>query len=120
MHWSALFSLEYLDLVQVTVIDPMHNIFLRTAQCILDRAWLNCDPPKITKMQLGELQSKIDAVPLPADMGRIPLKVASRFTLFMADQWKMWTLIYSTLVLCDILSENDWCIWQDFVDAISI
>ena len=85
LHWSTLWRLDYLDLPRATVVDPMHNLFLGTAQWILDRAWLNSDLPKITKTQLCEIQQKVDLTPLPADMGRIPLKITSGFGLFTAD-----------------------------------
>jgi len=98
----------------------MHNLFLGTAHRILDRAWLNSEPPRITRSQIQEIQKTIDATPLPSDMGRIPLKVASGFSSFTSDQWRTWTLVYSTLTLRDVLDEEDRRIWQDFVDAVSI
>ena len=120
IRWTELARLSYLDLCRATVVDPMHNLFLGTARRILDRAWLNSEPPRITKSQIEEIQKAIDATPLPSDMGRIPLKVASGFASFTADQWRTWTLVYSTLTLRNVLGEEDRRIWQDFVDAVSI
>ena len=120
IRWTEFARLPYLDLCRATVVDPMHNLFLGTAHRILDRAWLNSEPPRITRSQIQEIQKTIDATPLPSDMGRIPLKVASGFSSFTSDQWRTWTLVYSTLTLRDVLDEEDRRIWQDFVDAVSI
>ena len=45
------------------------------------------------------LQSKVDSINPPPGIGRIPSKVGSEFTSFIADEWKHWTLLYSVYAL---------------------
>jgi hypothetical protein len=51
--------LPYLDLCRATIVNLMHNLFFGTARRILDRAWLNSEPPRITKSQIEEIQQAI-------------------------------------------------------------
>ena len=74
----------------------------------------------ISTNNLKRIQSIIDNTPPPSDIGRIPLKIASRFAGFTADQWKSWCLIYSTLALRDILPEAHRSYWQSFIDCLSL
>ena len=55
IRWTELAHLSYLDLCRTTVIDLMHNLFLGTARRILDHAWLNSEPPRITKSQIKKI-----------------------------------------------------------------
>ena len=73
--------------------------------------------PLISTNDLKKIQSIIDTTPPPSDIGLIPLKIASRFAGFSADQWKSWCLIYSTLALRDILPERH---QQSFIDCLSL
>ncbi|CAG8570595.1 12994_t:CDS:10 [Ambispora leptoticha] len=120
IRWTCLLELPYIDIPRFTTIDPMHNIFLGTSKRIMQRAWMNDNFPKIGIKQLYEIQSLIDATPLPVDMGRINFKITSGFNALTADQWKTWVLIYSTYVLHQFLDEADRQCWQAFVTAVSI
>ena len=97
----------------------MHNLYLGTAKQMM-KEWTSGEQPLISAHDLKKIQNIIDNTPSPSDIGRIPLKIALRFAGFMADQWKSWCLIYSTLALRDILPENHRCYWQSFIDCLSL
>ncbi|CAG8807703.1 1379_t:CDS:2, partial [Dentiscutata erythropus] len=61
----------------------------------------------ISKNQLINIQNIVNNSPPPASIGRILYKIASSFSGFTSDQWKTWTLIYSTMALRDILPIQD-------------
>ncbi|CAG8617074.1 2755_t:CDS:2 [Funneliformis caledonium] len=72
----------------------------------------------ISIYDLKRIQSIIDNTSPPLDIDRIPLKIASRFAGFTADQWKSWCLIYSTLeqtiISCKKIEDGDLAI-KDFL-----
>lgn len=114
-RYSILLKLPYFDPIRMTIIDPMHNLYLGTAKHILKSVWLEQD--LITKKQLESIQSRVDSVHVPSKVGRIPSKIASSFSGFTADQFKNWTNIYSLFALYDILPTEDFECWKHFVLA---
>jgi hypothetical protein len=108
-----------MDLQRFTIIDPMHNLYLGTAKRIMKK-WTSGNQPLISIHDLKNIQAIINATPPPSDIGRIPFKIASQFAGFTADQWKSWCLIYSTLALRNILSEEHRQYWQSFIDCLSL
>ena len=48
-------------------------------------------------------------IKIPADLGRIPYKIATGegFSGFTADQWKMFIMVYTTPIMWDLLDEDD-------------
>ncbi|CAG8759553.1 36450_t:CDS:10, partial [Gigaspora margarita] len=52
------------------------------------------------------------------DMGCINLKIASGFDALIADQWKIWVLVYSTYALYQFLDEDNQRYWQAFSQRI--
>lgn len=119
IRWTPLMRLPYMDIQRFTVIDPMHNLYLGTAKRLMKK-WTSGDNPLISTRELKIIQDIIDTTLPPSDIGRIPLKIASGFAGFTADQWKSWCLIYSTLALRDILPEDHRYYWQSFVDCLSL
>ena len=93
----------------------MHNLFLGTAKTMLKKVWL----PRglITDRQFSLLQTRVDAMAIPSDIGRIPRKIMSSFSSFTAEQWKNWTIIYSMFALRGVLPQADYVCWQTFVLA---
>lgn len=118
IRWTPLVKLPYIDIQRFIVIDPMHNLYLGTAKRMM-KTWTSGEQPLISIYDLKKIQNIINATPPPSDIGRIPLKIASQFAGFSADQWKSWCLIYSTLTLRDILPEEHRRYWQSFVDCLS-
>ena len=60
----------------------------------------------INHAHITVIQNVVDQFVTPADVGRIPRKISSGFTSFTADQWKIWTLIFSQIALKPIVPEN--------------
>ena len=85
VRYSELLRLPYFDCVRFTVIDPMHNLFLGTAKRVME-TWLKSSV--LSQADLELIQSKVDAVLVPTNIGRIPGKIARSFSGFTADQWK--------------------------------
>ena len=63
--------------------------------------------------QLNEIQSRVDAFCCPLDIGRIPYKLASNASGLKADQWKNWTLYFSSYALKNILLHQDYNLHLD-------
>ena len=69
----------------------MHNLVLGTAKHIMS-VWMSTGI--IDKSYYTHIQDKVDAFVTPAEVGRIPSKIASGFSGFTAEQWRNWALIY--------------------------
>jgi hypothetical protein len=74
----------------------MHCLFLRIAYWIVKRLWI--DNGKITKSDLDLMEKRAKTIKVPADLGQISYKIATRegFSGYTADQWKSFILIYAT------------------------
>lgn len=117
VRWTELFRLNYFDPIIHHTIDPMHCLFLGIAKTMtkhyLTSGLIDADG-------LQGLQSAIDMVRVPHTIGRIPNKILSGFSSFTADQWKNWTLIYSSSVLRPVLPASHYQLWMKFVHAVSL
>lgn len=116
-RWSELFELEYFDPIRGHSIDPMHCLFLGIAKTVT-KHYLTTG--LIPKAKIKSLQAAVDMIRVPSSIGRIPRKISSGFASFTADQWKNWTLIYSPLVLRDVLPTKHYRIWMTFVNATKL
>ena len=102
VRYSELLRLPYFDCIRFTVVDPMHNLFLGTAKHVME-TWM--DESILTSADLQKVQEKVDAVPVPTNIGRIPGKIAKSFSGFTADQWKTWVTVFSPYALYGILPD---------------
>ena len=98
----------------MSVIDPMHNVLLGTAHHVVS-VWKT-----LGFLDLKKVQERVDAFVTPSDVGRIPLKIQSGFSLFTADQWRNWTLLYSLCSLKGIIPHQHYDCWLLFVKAASL
>ena len=114
-RYSTLLDLPYFDPIRMTIIDPMHNLYLGTSKHILKNVWMSKD--LITPSDLSVIQDRIDSMQVPRYVGRIPYKIASSFSGFTADQFKSWTNYFSLICLRDILPDDHLKCWQLFVMA---
>ena len=92
----------------------MHNLLLVTSKNIV-KLWINRKILKPQDLETIEARSKL--LSFPYDVGRIPCKIASSFSGFMADQWRIWTTVISPIVLTGILPVDDHNCWLLFVNA---
>lgn len=116
-RWSKLFELPYFDPIKHHTVDPMHCLFLGIAKT-MTKHYIKSGI--ISKAQLDELQTIVNKIQVPATVGRIPLKIVSGFSSFTSDQWKNWTLVYSSIALRDVLPRGDFQIWILFVRTVSL
>ena len=56
----------------------------------------------------------------PLDIGRIPYKLASNAAGLKADQWKNWTIYFSSYALKNILPHQDYNCWLIFVKICTL
>src|SRR5256714_111322 len=75
VQWSEMIRLPYLDPIRFLVVDPMHNLFLKIAHWIVKMLWIDND--KITKAHLELMEKRAKQIKVPADVGRIPYKIAT-------------------------------------------
>jgi hypothetical protein len=72
-RYSALLDLPYFDPVRMTVIDPMHNLFLGSAKHVLKDIWIKNG--LIQEKQIQQVQSNMmNSMKTPTGIGRIPCK----------------------------------------------
>ena len=118
LRYSSLLELPYFDAPRMTIVDPMHNLFLGTAKHFLHRFLIQGG--KLTSRQFHIIQDRINATVTPPGIGRIPYKISSGFSGFTADQWKNWTNYFSLITMHDILDKDILECWRHFVLASQI
>ncbi len=101
IRYSELLRLPYFDIVRCHLVDPMQNLFLRTAKKML-KLWR--DRKLLTERKFEEIQELMDEINPPADIGRIPNKISAQFAGFTAEQWMMWTIVFSPFLFRGFLS----------------
>ena len=114
VRWTELLCLDYFDPIQHHNIDTMHCFWLGIAKHMTKHFFQS---GILSKQNLQSIQEKMNTVRVPSTVGRIPYKIASGFSAFTADQWKNWTLIYSSVVLKGTLPREDYQVWMMFVKA---
>ena len=70
------------------IIDPIQNLFLGSAEYFMKSLILGRG--LISESDIQVIQKRMDNFTVPADIGRIPHKIATGFSSFTADQWKNW------------------------------
>lgn len=113
-RYSVLLQLPYFDPIHMCVIDPMHNLLLGTARRMMS-VWK--DMGIITQANFTQIQEKVNSFLTPDDVGRIPGKISSGFSSFTAEQWRNWTLIFSSFALKEFLPHQHFQCWLLFVKA---
>ena len=120
VRWTELLRLPYFNPIRHLIVDPMHCLFLGIAHLIIKKLWI--DGNKITKHDLEKMEKRAKTIQIPADLGRVPNKIATGegFSGFTADQWKTFILIYAIPLMWDLLTEPDRKILGNFVRACSL
>ena len=117
-RYSKFLDLCYFDPIRMTIIDPMHNLYLGSAKLVLKRIWI--EQGLLSSKSLDVVQDRIDSILSPPYLGKIPHKIASSCSGFTADQFKNWTNIFSMMVVRDILPAEHLKCWGYFVQASRI
>jgi hypothetical protein len=118
IRWSELYRLKYFDPVKFMVVDPMHCLFLGIGKWIMRQCLLNHN--KLDNAKLLTIEKHMLNIKVPADIGRIPSKVAhgsEGFNRFTADQWKIFYQVYAIPCMWDMLDLGDKEIIFNFVYA---
>ena len=106
------------NLQGISKVFPMHNILL-APKCMI-AVWKEKGYLSPNQFEYVQMMCDRFIVIVPAGVGRIPHKISSGFTSFTADQWKNWTLIYSLVVLKNILQRADYFCWKMYVKACGL
>ncbi|OAD69113.1 hypothetical protein PHYBLDRAFT_172942 [Phycomyces blakesleeanus NRRL 1555(-)] len=114
VRWSELHDLVYFNLVECTVINPIHNLYLKTAKRIMEK-WRSSG--LITDAHLAEMQLDADKMVLPEDYTPLGTKIGHGFPFMNANKWKSWYLVYFPVLLRGRLPEAHLSNWTTFVNA---
>lgn len=117
VRYSVLLELDYFDPIRMTVIDPMHNLFLGTAKRMIS-LWK--DHKILLPEHFDKIQLQMEKVQCPSDVGKLPQKFASSFGSFNADQFKNWTILFSIFTLTGCLPIDHLEYWRKFVIACKL
>ena len=80
--WSVLFftlQLPYFDAPRMLIVDPMHNLFLGSAKCMMQSIWI--ERKILTDQHFKVIQQRVDRILVPSGIGRILLKIQSGFSV---------------------------------------
>ena len=116
-RYSVFLDLPYFNASRFLIIDPMHNLFLGTGKLMI-KLWIKSG--MLSSNHFVEIQSFVDNMVVPSDIGRIPHKIGSGFAGFKADQFKTWITVFSIPALYDILPNNYLECWRHYVLACRI
>ena len=114
-RYSELLKLPYFNPISMLIVDPMHNLFLGTTKHLFKNLWLK--QGLLSAKNLSTLQTRVENVCVPPNIGRIPRKICSQFASLIADEWYKWTNYYSIMRLRDILPQENLECWRHFVLA---
>ena len=119
IRYSELLRLPYLDIIRCHLIDPMHNLYLGTAKNVFS-LWK--EHGILNESLCGKVQQKMDSLIIPVYAGRLPSKIAtaSGFSGFTAEQWMIWTIVYSPFALKGILPPIHYEMWCMFSKSCSL
>ena len=95
----------------------MHNLLLGTSKHMFT-LWV--ERGILTQKMLLDIEQRISAFYVPADVGRLPSRISSLYGSFTAAQWQNWVTIYSPVVLKGTLPDDHLRCWLLFVRACCI
>ena len=117
VRYSELLNVPCFDVVRYHCIDPMHNIFLGIAKHMM-QVWR--DKQCLSVTDFLTIQSRVDAINPPPNIGRIIRKIESGMSSVTADEWKYWILIYSPFALHKVLPDRDYKCWLLLVEVCKL
>ncbi|OAD65339.1 hypothetical protein PHYBLDRAFT_153589 [Phycomyces blakesleeanus NRRL 1555(-)] len=109
-----LHRLRYLDLVCKTIIDSMHNLFLETPKRLIDH-WIKDED--IQDGDFAAMQKTAETMIVSGRYISLNSKIGEQFSYMKADEWKSWVLVYSPVLLKDVLAKDRFENWINFVDT---
>ena len=115
--YSILIDLPYFDPCKFVAIDSMHNLFLGTAKHAFT-TWIESGILSNTNLEV--IEKRIKQFNIPINVGRIPSNIKASYKSFTANQWKNWIVIYSLVVMKDLMPASHLRCWQLFVRSCII
>ena len=112
LRYTVLLALPNFDPVKFTVVDPMHNLFLGTANHVF-KVWI--ETGTLTAANLVTIRCKV--FQCPVNIGRLPANISTGYGGFTANQWSNWITIFSPVVLKGLLPDSHLRCWLLFVGA---
>ena len=121
-RWSAFHELPYFDMIRFPVYDPMHNIWMGTCKRIVNFIFKKrfLDSLKIEEMSV--IISNI-IMPFGIDVSSLTRKVDTGqdgFGHFKADEWRVYSLFLSPLLLKNRIPKINYDHWMQFVEAMQV
>ena len=98
----------------MTIIDPMHNLFLGSAKYFTQKILIG--KGILDKCALDIIHRRLKNTQVPLDMGRLPSRIDTGST-FTAEQWMHWTIHFSVYCLHGLLNNDQIECWRHFVLA---
>ena len=117
-RYSCLLQLPYFDVVRMSIIDPMHNLYLGTAKRMFSIIWIN-DMLDGTSIQLVNERIASLIVPPEVRFSRLPASMNYPSSL-TAEQWMLWVNYYSIYCLYELIPHQHLDCWRNFVLASRI
>ena len=119
IRYSELLRLPYLDIIRCHLVHVMHNLFLGTAKNVFSLWKTHKILPESSS---AIIQQKMDAMITSSHVGQLPGKIAtaSGFSGFTAEQWMIWTIVYSPFALHEVLPPEHYEMWSLFSKSCSL
>ena len=95
----------------------MHNLFEGTARHFMHVILEN---GILARSAMHTVEERTKGISSPYDFGRLPLKIASKFAGFKADQWRNWVIIFSEIALIGLIPQSYYNCWQKYAKACKL
>lgn len=121
-RWSVFHELPYFDVIRFVVFDPMHNVWLGTCKRIVHHIFLKMDLlESAARNEMSAFVKKL-IMPFGYDVSSIARKIntGDGFAYFKADEWRIYSLFLSPLLLKGRLSNAQYENWMIFVGAMQV
>ncbi|KAG1607351.1 hypothetical protein G6F46_012360 [Rhizopus delemar] len=116
--WSELHRLEYFDVVRLTTVDPMHNLFLGTPKRMVE-VWV--DHWLLTTSDFKAMADESASIIIPSQYCKISKgKIESTFSNMKADEWRTWCVVLSPFLLKQRLIGEHFINWIRYVEAVRL
>ena len=113
-----LHQILYPHIVRCHLVDPMHNLFWEQVGKHMLSIWKS--QGYLSTPLLNNIQEEVDSIDSPSNIGHIPGKIAVGLASFTAEQWMWWTILYSPIVLRNVLPSEHYTLWCIFSKACSL
>lgn len=123
-RYSEFHRLPYVDLVTFTVFDPMHNVWIGTCKRVVHNIFLKRN--LLSKQDLEGMAALCKKITLPIgyDSASIASKINNSrnggFSYMKADEWRVFTIALSPLLLKGRIHPDYYNNWMIFVECMQV